>query len=277
MTVRLLFMIAAMGPGLLIAQSIAAGGSGPGVHYIDVDPDAYNAALPNNGTATYEIDLNGDGFLDLGIHVQNSSSQNFHNVVVWATGFGGTMFARDTGHCDTAPFARSFALDEVIDNSALWDTGLAYLNLIAYSFGQTTCDYNAFEQVGFMGVRITAGSDTLFGWLGVQSSYSNFTVLAYACGSIGNHIPAAQMYVTDHFFDISSSVLHLRSGVSTQGSCVLDVIDQCGRLVTEQHYVQQTPESTIDLSRLPTGPYWFTVHNDMRIESRGMFIVAADH
>jgi hypothetical protein len=177
-------------------QGIVAGDtSSPStvIYYEDI-PDDTLSASPWSSPTPFAIDINGDNINDLRFHAYVSPSLGAGFKRVYIETLNNTQIASgylSPCYSDLIPIAQGFSSGSTIDSSAIWKSSPYVPSVIdtsihlAYNYFQTggnSCGDNPFYYTRYLGVRVLAGNDTLYGWVKcrTQNSYMVITY-SFAC------------------------------------------------------------------------------------------------
>jgi hypothetical protein len=261
----------------LKAQFILAGQYRPIDHYYDIIPDDTIKDVQGN-VAVYPLDLNNDGVMDIelrsfnGIQTQWGDSnycmaipQGYNQI---AFGYVDSCF--DNAFLpDTAVFvyesnmAKAFSYGDTIDTKAHWVNSSVYFSRAQHIANfPTQVGYGCFsstftENLKYLGVRIFNGTDTLYGWVHVDSIPFPYTFMvlkevAYNGGQtdLGNN-NSLKVYPNPSSNNITVLYPHPFSQ-----QAILQVFDLLGRSVWQETLNTGQSKTEVDVSYFADGLYF---------------------
>lgn len=243
------------------AQFILAGQYNIGDYY--ELKDAVNEVYYND-SASYPIDVNGDGVIDCIIKInlgfgfhrwtynydilpQNSSQ------IAWFT--ADTCFDT-TAVIAVSNLAKNFPRNDSINQTAVWENSeLVLLYLIGgWSGPSCSTDEFNFSDTGIVGIRVFTGNDTSYGWIRItwaDSVLPMLKVVDYACHS---KLPENVMVYPNP----STGVFTFKSSQLTPQTAV-KVYNMLGQMVYYSQLSITNREYTINLSGEAAGLYFYKV------------------
>lgn len=216
------------------------------------------------GSASYPIDMNGDGVIDCTIKISLSFGNHqwdYDYDILPQNSAQIAWSAVDTCFYDSAVFntsnvAKNFPNNDSINQNAIWkDSELVLLYLHSGLVGPycTTTQYN-FSDTGFVGVRVFTEKDTVYGWIRITWADSILPMLKvtdYAC-----NLPLAELQNLAVYPNPSTGLFTFRASWLTPQTSV-KVYNMLGQMVYYSQLSITNSAYTINLSRMEHGMYFY--------------------
>lgn len=267
-------------------QGIKAGETGPGFFYLDLAPDSVIKGIQQQNQQSYSFDVNNDGTNDFIISAMAAGGLGGGGSNVFIDSFNGNQVAvavKDScfagpGHslAGARTPARLFNYDDSVSYQAVWSDSVAVLSSYAWgAFWEDTayfafnCFYGHFDTLtGYIGLRVFAQSDTVYGWVKLKNTTtSSTTVDAFA--SSQNAFAYTSAYSDKHLLTLfptpAMQCLNVRVNEPLTGNAVMSISDLTGCVHWRGLLSEQT--TVIDISKLRAGLYLLRVRQNTKTET----------
>lgn len=255
----------------LNAQFILVGQHSSNDYYVDIIPDTLIAPVCQQGqTSTYSIDLNGDGSIDFQIKAWCVQAGGAYGGCSKIVALNGNQIIFD--HNDTCfyyngniqgiyPIAKPQNLNDTVSINNNW---VAVSSMIfIYSYGEMQSFNCSFvHNFSYVGVRIFADSDTLYGWIKLTPTYHSVSIKEFACNispyvNVHEHNALTKIYPNPN-----NGILTLELGNLTENA-TLELFSLEGKPVSEIYYynVSKGPLMRLDISNLKKGLYLLKINS----------------
>ncbi len=245
------------------AQFVLAGQHTPNDYYVLKDTVIY---VYYGGSASYPIDVNGDGVVDCIINISLSfgSHQWEYDYDILPQNFGQiAWFAADTCFYDStianvSSLAKNFPKNDSINQTAVWKNSELVLLYSRNGFVGPSCSTNEFNfpDTGFVGIRVLTGKDTVYGWIRITWADSVLPMLKvtdYAC-----NLPLAELQNLAVYPNPSNGLFTFRASWLTPQTSV-KVYNMLGQMVYYSQLSVTNSAYTINLSGEAAGLYFYKV------------------
>lgn len=267
----LLFVFFILSSGIK-SQSIIAGQLGQDDYYYDFEPDTViDCSWPYCDESETSFDLNNDGSPDITFMTATSSGAmgggtNYVKIIA----NGNNLIASDSsGHCGDS-LVKAFREKDTIQSSDTWCNETLTIREYSWMVGYGSCLAVASNLPSyFIGVKIFAGNDTLYGWIQIRGIYAygdiiHYTIPGYACnrGSVG--IGDFEKNQIVHVFPNPCKdriYIELRTPLAKPALAILSDIN--GKELLRQPL--DNAKSQLDISMLSSGLYILKVIKDNKL------------
>jgi|GEM_PF-1410922 hypothetical protein len=271
----------------LKAQYIIAGQHGTNDFYANpnkLDFVVFQYFVGPPDTASYYIDMNGDGTNDVVIYGNAGGACPIcyvtecgifpvnKNRVVY--GFPDSCFTH-SGVLDAVyPMAMNFKMNDTISYKAFkWDTAFSYVSYTSNGPYGSSDSYNcngSFNNTdtAYMGVMVLKASDTLYGWIRVtnvengQNDTVGCKIIDYACEITPNSINEIQNNVSVKVYPSPSTGIITIQARGIIPDAIVEVYNMLGEKVYSKALRQTRGNNNIDISTQPDGIYLYRVMSD---------------
>lgn len=244
--------------GNVAAQFIVAGELGSNDHYQDPEPDLART-LFSEGSEGDALDMDGDGSTDVVMIAWRDWITSPHYQANVHVGFGTDVSIATGGPSCGPSYGHRFVQGDTIDGSATWTSSPVHV-IVRVEGGE--CPY-WYGESGFIGVRLTHASDTLYGWIRLHAtSYPAYTLYEFACNSGITGLTRANGTSGWFRYDETWSALIIQLGVPVHGQWSVDICDAQGRRVMVVSGEGEGQRIEVPLHGLSTGVYIFSVRSN---------------
>jgi len=279
-TIKFIILLVFISSTALRAQFISAGQHGSSIFYHDIIPDTTIYGIHNHSSGLYDIDINGDNITDfeiescdcsgLGSGYPHRSITPYNNNEVSIL-FDDTCYEWPPNIYSIYQMVHPYNFNQVINNQEQWKSNIAALsyyvsNSVMDSSFQNhhyTCWNSTFSNSTplYIGVRVFALSDTLYGWIKVEG-ITNYqvTIDEYACEKILVGIDSKTIKPTFNFYpNPAKNLLRIDISQLLEDSYELSINDLLGNRLLERKINKGNSE--IDISNLSNGIYFVKIES----------------
>lgn len=254
----------------LKAQLIKAGQPIDAYYYVDINPDTALSKKGLNGqdyTASYSFDFNHDGIYDYKLlnsysegHGGGGGGMQFvplnNNQIAFShfdTCYGNPDYYPAPSIASLHPMTKAFSDGEIINNHINWIDTLAYAWYSQQMLNRFSCFESIFKyEYLYLGVRMFANSDTIFGWIKMDN------------GKISAFASTAAPLSKQNYSKVYPNPFSENFTLETPYSSTLYFYDLQGQLLMST-YVSKG-ENKFDMGYFPNGFYILKLVNKFKTE-----------